>query len=148
MTWYELDHARLVLEHLRVSQKFPQFVLKRSESRGLYWTGELSLTVGDITPEPLQIRLEYPRSFPAELPKVYVIKPELPPEEVGHQWHRWAAWGTICYLKPKDWQLGTTADEIIEKSADWYFNYVAFKNGLIDKLPEIGRAALSGAQHV
>lgn len=144
MTWYELDRARLVLEYLRVSQKYPQFTLRRGESDSLYWTGDLSLSVGNLTPDPLELRLEYPDSFPAEYPKVYVVKPELPAEEIGHDWHRWGAWGTICYVKPKEWQLGTTADEIIAKSEDWYFNYVAFKNGLIDKMPDIGRATLTG----
>lgn len=144
MTWYELDRARLVLEFLQVSQKYPQFVLKRGELDKLYWIGELSLTVGDLIPDPLELRLEYPSSFPAEYPNVYVVKPELPAEEVGHDWHRWGGLGTICYVKPKEWHLGTSADQIISKSADWYFNYVAFKNGLTDKMPEIGRAVLTG----
>ena len=45
---------------------------------------------------------------------------------------------------PKNWQIGTTADEIILKLEDWYFNYIALKNGLIEEMPEVGRAILPG----
>jgi len=48
----------------------------------------------------------------------------------------------VCYVKPSEWQLGTTADEIISKLEDWYFNYVAVKNGLIEEMPDVGRAVL------
>ncbi len=46
--------------------------------------------------------------------------------------------------KPKNWQIGTTADEIISKLEDWYFNYIAVKNNLIEAMPEVGRATLPG----
>jgi hypothetical protein len=144
MTWYEFDRARLVLEYFRVSTKYPQFVLARCSKGILSWRGELRLTVACLSPEPLELRVEYPQSFPAEPPKVHVIQPTLSQEEIGHDWHRWGAWGTICYVKPAEWQIGTTTDEIIAKSEDWYFNYVAFKNGLIDKMPDMGRAVLKG----
>jgi hypothetical protein len=143
MTWYELDHARLVLEHLRVLRRYPQFVLQRGKNSDLFWIGELSLVVGPITPDPMILRVEYPESFPAEFPKVHVTKPELSSEEVGHKWHRWPIGGTVCYVKPKEWQVGTTADEIIAKVEDWYFNYVAYKNDLIASMPELGRASLA-----
>lgn len=144
MTWYELDHARLVLEHLRVSQRYPHFTLRRNQNGTLSWSGKVEIVVGDISPEPLQLRLEYPISFPVIYPDVFVERPVLPADHVGHKWHRWPNSGTICYVKPISWQLGTTADEIISKSADWYFNYVAVINGMIEEMPEVGRARLGG----
>src|SRR6185437_4584280 len=108
MTWYELDPARLVLERVRVSRKYPHFVLNRDKTLLLSWSGELRFMVGPITPEPLVLSIEYPESFPALYPHVNVIKPEIPSDEVGHKWHRWPISETICYIKPKDWHLGTT----------------------------------------
>src|SRR5882672_8229611 len=142
MTWYEMDHARVVLEDLRVLRRYPQCTLHRNKYSRLYWAGELHLVVGTITADPLVFLLQYPNTFPAVPPDVDVIKPELPPEDVGHKWHRWAIDGTVCYVKPSEWQLGTTADEIISKLEDWYFNYVAVKNGLIEEMPDVGRAVL------
>jgi hypothetical protein len=143
MTWYEMDHSRLVVEFLRVLRRYPQCTLHRNEYSRLYWTGEVRLWVGTIRPDPLAFRVEYPGAFPALFPDVHVIKPELPPEDVGHKWHRWPLDGTVCYVKPNEWQLGTTADEIIAKLEDWYFNYVAVKNGLIAAMPDVGRAVLA-----
>jgi hypothetical protein len=87
-------------------------------------------------------RVEYSEDFPATSPDAYIVKPDLPPGEVGHEWHRWPLKGNICFVRPKNWQIGTTADEIISKLGDWYFNYTAFKNGLIEAMPEVGRVAL------
>jgi hypothetical protein len=38
--------------------------------------------------------------------------------------------------------MSSTAAEVIEKTADWYFNYTAQKAGLISKMPDIGRAEI------
>jgi len=140
MTWYELDHARLVLEHLRVSARYPNFSLGRAKARNLYWLGELVVKIDKVTPPPFKIRVEYPETFPVDYPDVYILSPDLPADHVGHVWHRWPTSGTICYVKPKEWQLGTTADEVISKCEDWYFNYIAVLSGLIQEMPEIGRA--------
>jgi len=142
MTWYELDHSRLVLEYLRVLRKNPCCVLNRGSNSILYWTGEVRIEVGRIKPDTLVYRVEYPEDFPASYPDVFVVEPELPIEEVGHTWHRWPRRGNICYVPPGHWQVGTTADEIISKLEDWYFNYIAFKNDLIEAMPDTGRADL------
>ena len=144
MTWYELDHSRLVLEYLRVSRAYPHCVLNRASNSTLYWTGESKIEVGRIRPDTMAFRVEYPEDFPATYPDAYIVRPELPPEEVGHEWHRWPRRGNICFVKPKNWQIGTTADEIISKLEDWYFNYIAVKNNLIEAMPEVGRAILPG----
>jgi hypothetical protein len=144
MTWYEADHARLVIEYLRVSARYPKFVLKRTDEGVLYWLGKIELTVGVIHPPVLQLRIEYPDSFPAIYPDAFVMEPSLSEDHLGHKWHRWPSTGAICYVKPKIWQLGTTADEVISKCEDWYFNYIAATNGLIDEMPEVGRAVLKG----
>ena len=31
----------------------------------------------------------------------------------------------------------------IEKVIDWYFNYLAFRHGLIGEMPDVGRAVLA-----
>lgn len=92
----------------------------------------------------MAFRVEYPEDFPATYPDAFIVSPELPSEEVGHAWHRWPRRGNICFVKPKNWQIGTTADEIISKLEDWYFNYIAVKNNLIAAMPDLGRASLSG----
>jgi hypothetical protein len=143
MKWYELDRGRLVLERMRVLRVYPQFTLKRDKYGSLFWSGEVDVAVGSLGIKRLELQINYPDSFPASYPEAYVISPELPPEEVGHKWHRWPADGTVCYVKPKDWQIGVTADEVIAKVVDWYFNYVAVKNGLIKDMPEVGRAVIS-----
>jgi hypothetical protein len=142
MTWYESDPSRLVLEHLRVMRRYPRCSLNRASDSTLYWTGEATVKVGRITPDTMAFRVEYPESFPATYPDAFIVRPELPPGEVGHEWHRWPRRGNICFVKPKNWQIGTTADEIISKLEDWYFNYVAVKNGLVGVMPELGRAIL------
>jgi hypothetical protein len=142
MTWYEFDHKRLVLEHLRVLARYPQFVLHCEPNGLLYWAGEINLSVPGLVPPPLRLRVDYPESFPAEYPKVYVTSPSIPENEYGHEWHRWGVDETICYIRPNKWQIGTTADQIISKAEDWYFNYVALKHSLIDKMPDEGRAKL------
>jgi hypothetical protein len=144
MTWYELDHARLVIERSKVSAGYPEFVLKRAGNGILYWLGKIELSVGTIRPPALQLRIEYPEGFPAIYPDAFVIEPTLPEDHVGHKWHRWPTTGTICYVKPKSWQLGTTADNVISKCEDWYFNYIAVTNGLIEEMPDVGRAVLKG----
>lgn len=147
MTWYELDKARLVLEFLRVKSRYRNFCLKRNGTE-LFWEGELIVNVGGYDADPLQIRLSYQDAFPAIRPTVVVLNPSLDPSEVGHDWHRWPD-GSICYIRPNEWEVSTTADEVIAKTADWYFNYVALKRGLIPSMPDIGRADLGRAtQHV
>ena|SRR5438874_10728700 len=146
MTWYEIDKARLVLEFLRVKSQYKTFRLKRNDKE-LFWEGELIISVGGCDADPLQIQVIYREAFPSIRPTVIVLNPPLDPSEVGHDWHRWAD-GSVCYIRPNEWEISTTADEVIAKTADWYFNYVAVKRALIPSMPEIGRADLSRAtQH-
>ena len=70
------------------------------------------------------------------------ISPKLPPEEWGHKWHRWAD-GRVCIVHPDRWDISYTARDVIDKVADWYFNYLAYKNGLIGEMPDVGRAVLA-----
>jgi ubiquitin-protein ligase len=138
MTWYELDKARLVLEFERVKARFSSFSLKR-RGKQLFWEGQLCVNVGGVNADLLELQLTYPEAFPSKPPNVGIIKPVLDPSEVGHQWHRWNE-GNICLVHPREWNIATTGDEVIEKTADWYFNYVALKRGLIAAMPDLGRA--------
>jgi hypothetical protein len=88
---------------------------------------------------PAEVMIWYPEAFPAVHPDVFILSPEIPAAEFGHSWHRWKD-GKICFVQPSHWNLATTADEVIEKIADWYFNYAAKKAGLIDEMPAVGRA--------
>jgi hypothetical protein len=138
MTWYELDKARLVLEFERVKARFSGFSLKRRDKQ-LFWEGQLDVSVAGVDAEPLELQLTYPEAFPAKAPSVGIIRPLLDPSEVGHQWHRWKE-GHVCFVHPREWNIATTGDEVIGKTADWYFNYVALKRGLISAMPHLGRA--------
>src|SRR5258706_9029514 len=140
VAWYDLFPHRLVLERIRVEASEPSFVLKRLRG-ALYWEGRaIEIPEGTDAP-PLHFLVEYPEAFPASLPWVEIISPELSPTEWGHEWHRW--WnGNVCYVRPSKWQISTTADEIIRKVRDWYFNYVAKKNSLGVRMPVAARAPL------
>lgn len=94
-----------------------------------------------VNAPPLHFLIIYPEAFPAIPPEVEVVSPKLDPSEWGHEWHRWQN-GDVCFVRPSKWQSSTTADEIVKKVFDWYFNYLAKKEGLIDKMPDVGRAAL------
>jgi hypothetical protein len=136
MRWYELDKARLLLEVERVSEAFPRFTLFKQEGR-LVWDGKIEVAIGQIMPEPFHIRVIYESAFPVRPPSVEPITPQLDPSELGHRWHRWND-GHICIGRPRDWNIATTADEVITKAGDWYFNYMAVKAGFTEKMPDIG----------
>jgi hypothetical protein len=107
----------------------------------LFWDGEVAEATEGLAPEPLHIWIAYPDAYPAMRPDVVIVSPRLDPREVGHAWHRWGD-GKICIVDPKHWQMSTTAAEVIEKVADWYFNYTAVKAGLISAMPDVGRAKI------
>jgi ubiquitin-protein ligase len=140
MTWYEMDKQRLVIEYGRVKNQYPDFrLLKRGDQ--LVWQGFVRIVVGGVAAEPLEIRIVYPEAFPAEPPTVEVLNPQLDPADFGHKWHRFAK-GNVCYVRPREWNIATSADEIVGKTTDWYYNYVAVKLGLVDRMPDAGRAAI------
>jgi len=136
--WYQLSPGRLVLEWKRVKSLGRDFVLKRVLT-SLYWECETFDVPGGVAAPPLKYLVLYPDAFPALPPHVEIQSPSISLEELGHDWHRWYN-GNICYVRPSKWLVSTTADEVIMKIEDWYFNYTAKKAGLIDKMPDVGRA--------
>jgi hypothetical protein len=137
--WFVAYPSRLVLEVSRVQNLNRGFVLHQAGSSSLFWIGEACDIPEGITAPPLHYAICYPEAFPAVAPFVRILRPEIDPFEWGHEWHRWES-GSVCYVRPLHWNIATTADEIIEKVADWYFNYTAKKIGLIERMPDIGRA--------
>jgi len=137
-TWYELFPGRLVLETIRVKSFQEELVLEKSGDT-LYWECEAKELPAGVEVPPLRFRVVYPEAFPAIPPQVEIISPEIDPTEWGHNWHRWPS-GDICFVRPVRWQVSTTADEIIKKVEDWYFNFTAKKAGLVAEMPDIGRA--------
>jgi hypothetical protein len=140
ITWYEAVPHRLILETIRVSTLKPSFTLRRRKGI-LYWVGKSFEIPQGTSASPLHFAVLYPEGFPAVPPSVEIISPELNSAEWGHDWHRWRD-GDICYVRPSKWQTSTTADEIILKVKDWYFNYVAKKSGLASTMPDVGRVSL------
>lgn len=138
MYWYEFDKSRVVLECQKMQDKFPKFILSKYE-RKLAWEGEVNAIPEGVEAVPLRIRLIYSDAFPIVPPKVYPIEPELPKDDWGHQWHRWQA-GNLCYIEPTLWHMNYTAVDIIEKIEIWYFNFLAYKFGKIDMMPDTGMA--------
>ena len=138
--WYEMFPQRLVLEVIRVQSFDSSFRLRRWLGT-LCWEGRVVEIPDGVEAPPLHFLIVYPDAFPAIAPEVEIVSPDLDPAEWGHDWHRWRN-GDVCYVQPSKWQISTTADEIIKKVGDWYFNYVAKKQGLIEKMPDLGRAAL------
>jgi len=139
-SWFEGDRSRLVQEYSLVHSAYPDFELKFAEGL-LTWEGQTTESPPSINAPPLRFRVEYPHGFPIAAIRVFPISPELPPEEWGHEWHRWED-GRVCIVKPSRWDISYSARDVIEKVADWYFNYLAYKNGLISKMPDAGRAKL------
>ncbi len=138
--WFEADRRRIVNEYRLVRDAYPIFSLRLVDGR-LVWEGETSDIPLGIEAEPLRFRVEYPSGFPVAAIRVRPLSPELPPEEWGHKWHRWED-GRICIVHPDRWDISYTARDVIEKVVDWYFNYLAFKHGLITEMPDVGRAVL------
>jgi hypothetical protein len=140
MYWYDLFPDRLALEFSRITEAEPDFTLRKTATGLLYWEGAVSDVPNGTNAPPLSFTLWYFASFPATAPAVFSV--QIAESEVGHDWHRYLN-GAICYVQLSKWQIGTTADEIIQKVRDWYFNYVAKKHGLIDAMPDIGRANIT-----
>jgi hypothetical protein len=139
-TWYDLFPERLLREVDRVHLYDPSLTLKRF-GKMIYWDCmAFEVPIGIQVP-PLHFRLVYTEAFPAQSPSVEIVSPELNAIEWGHEWHRWEN-GNVCYVRPVKWQISTTADEIASKVRDWYFNYTAKKNKLIEHMPDVGRVAL------
>jgi hypothetical protein len=138
--WYEVNAERLVLEFMRVKALYPTFRLIRAGDV-LKWHGSVSDFPPGVHAVPLNIIVEYLPAFPASPPTVHLLNSEIGAHEVGHSWHRWYG-GDICFIRPRYWQISTTTEEIISKVADWYFNYLATKAGLIPEMPDVGRARI------
>ncbi|QOX63893.1 hypothetical protein FRZ06_11395 [Anoxybacterium hadale] len=141
MSWYDYDKTRVVLEYRLMYKKYPSYVLCKFEEK-LAWEGEVTLIPEGIDAEPMKVRLVYPEGYPVRPPKVYPLYPELPKELWGHEWHRWEG-GYICHVQPKLWNVRYTAVDVIEKIHVWYFNYLAYVNKLIPKMPDEGIADIS-----
>ncbi|HTS05064.1 MAG TPA: hypothetical protein VMP68_05730 [Candidatus Eisenbacteria bacterium] len=135
-----MDKPRLVLEKIRVTAFHPSFRL-RKKGNDLVWEGSKEVTVAGSPVELFTIRVTYPEAFPTKPPIVEVLNPILDSTDVGHEWHRWVE-GNVCYIRPRDWNIATTVDQIIDKVTDWYHNYMAVKLGLVDRMPDVGRVTL------
>ncbi|MEW6663005.1 MAG: hypothetical protein ACOY9Y_01150 [Bacillota bacterium] len=138
MKWYEIDKPRVVWEYEKIRSKYPSFKLNKYEQK-LAWEGEVNVIPAGLQEPPLQIRVICPEGYPVRPPDVFPISPEIPKEMWGHKWHRWEV-GKLCFVNPSDWCVGYNIAEVIEKIEMWYFNFLAFKNGLIDKMPDVGWA--------
>ncbi len=128
-------------EYKLVHASYPDFELKLVDGR-LAWEGETSDVPARLTAPPLHFRAEYPSGFPVAAIRVLPLSPTFSPEEWGHTWHRWKD-GRICIVKPSQWDVAYTACDVIEKVLDWYYNYLAYKHGLIIGMPNVGRALLT-----
>jgi len=140
MKWHELDKTRLVLEFERIKKFYPSFQICKDEDN-IAWEGAVSLIPEGINEPPLRIRIILGEGFPVVAPKIKPISPEIPEEVWGHQWHRWED-GYLCYVKPHLWKVVYHITDIIEKAEMWYFNYLAYKHKLVDKMPDSGFAIL------
>jgi len=137
-TWFESDRNRVIREYELVRLGYPDFELKFVEGL-LVWEGQTTESPRSVNAPPLRFRVEYPNGFPVAAIRVSPISPAIPAGEWGHEWHRWED-GRICIVKPILWDISYTARDVIEKVTDWYFNYLAYKNGLISEMPNAGRA--------
>jgi len=140
-TWFEADRRRLVSEFRLVRGAHPTFPLRLADGQ-LAWECETSDIPEGVEAEPLRYRVEYPAGFPAAAIRVMPVSPALPPEDWGHEWHRWED-GRVCIVHPDRWNVSYTALDVIEKVSDWYFNYLALKHGLIEEMPDVGRAVIT-----
>jgi hypothetical protein len=139
--WFELDHARVVREHESMRAAFPAFVFTMHEGE-LAWEGDLDDVPAGTNAPALHVRVVCPSAFPIRSPRVVPLSPELPDNAWGHEWHRWRE-GPICIVRPSQWEPTYTVAQAVEKAATWYFNYVALTHGLIDAMPDVGRATIA-----
>lgn len=138
LRWFDIDHARLVLEYRSVQEAFPGFVLRRCDEK-LAWEGSLVVRLPGIETPPLQVRLLYPAAYPVRPPRIMPVNSDIPDERWGHEWHRWRD-GAICIVEPAQWEIGDTAADALTKASYWYFNYLAVDHGLLPAMPDVGRA--------
>lgn len=141
--WFNADPLRLVREYELVHSAYPEFQLGMKDGL-LMWEGQTSAIPPRVDSPPLIFRVEYPSGFPIAAIKVFPLSPALPPEEWGHDWHRWQD-GRVCIVKPRLWDISYTARDVIAKVGDWYFNYLAYKHKLIAEMPNVGRAVIAGS---
>lgn len=139
--WFDVDKARLVLECLRMRQAYPGFLPKIVDNQ-LAWEGEIRETLPGIDAPPFRVRLLYPPAYPIRPPRIMPLSPELPEEHWGHRWHRWRE-GAICIVEPSRWEPSYTAADALGKAADWYYNYLAYVNGLVKEMPDVGRVKIA-----
>jgi hypothetical protein len=139
-TWFEADRRRLVLEVEAVRRDYPNFTLLSRDSL-LFWEGETADVPLGIEAQSLRFQVVYRVGFPITPIRVHPLNPDIPADMWGHQWHRWSD-GSICIGNPNEWDLTYTASDVIAKVVDWYFNFVAYNEGLIAAMPDVGRAMI------
>ena len=101
--------------------------------------GEAYAHTADMISETMSV-VVVPSATPVSQ-TLFSLNPILDSTDVGHEWHRWVE-GNVCYIRPRDWNIATTVDQIIDKVTDWYHNYMAVKLGLVDRMPDVGRVTL------
>ncbi len=68
------------------------------------------------------VEIHFPDSYPNEMPKVYIIKPE-----INSSPHRYEA-GNICYLHPSMWNPGIhNLLFVIQRATKWLAKYEVWK---------------------
>jgi hypothetical protein len=139
-TWFEADPTRVVTEYRAIQAVYPSFELGIFDDC-LVWEGEIADFPAHIEAPPLRILLTYPAGFPVAAIRVTPLSPDLRVEHWGHSWHRWPS-GQLCIVEPKRWDIAYTALDVIEKAADWYYNYLAVQHGLAEAMPDVGRVPL------
>lgn len=147
-SWFEADHRRLVEEVRAVRREFENFELELVDGQ-LQWEGEVfapwpqEVAEGkDGQPFPLRLKLIYPSGFPVAPIKVLPLSPHLPTRLWGHEWHRWSD-GSLCLGRPELWDITYSARDVLEKSAEWWFNFLSYLFDHVEEMPDVGRAVFA-----
>lgn len=79
-----------------------------------------------LQPTPQQcyiVKIDFPDSYPNEMPRVYIIKPEIN-SSAPHQYNT----GNICYLLPSMWNPGIhNLLFVIQRATKWLAKYEVWK---------------------
>lgn len=145
-TWWEVDPARLLLEHSELERRWTGFTVALEDPHGVVFKGCLTATLPRVAAARLALAIRCPAGFPAMGPKVVDVAGCIPPDRRGsHHWHVNPD-GSVCFADPTTWSPQYTVADLVDKVADWLVNTVALEAGVLDRMPATGRADLSGAE--
>ncbi len=150
ISWLEAEPTAAALERQRMSEVAPGLAWLERPSGG--WVGSMPLWPFErdcpdglndfVMGRALQVRIEYPQSYPMAEPLFVPLKPQ-PPLAV-RSWSQWHVLpnGGLCLLQDAAvWDGSDTAADLVPKASGWFLEYLLMKRGVISEMTVNGIAS-------